>query len=116
MVQVVRKKEIESLFEGIPRLPMPASCRVVSNKVKEEPKDDDDDDICINDTRLPLQCPLSLSRIKTPAKGKHCSHQKCFDLEVILFISPFHFVFISYFISDLCSILCAKWTLGMPYL
>lgn len=64
---------------------MPETCHVVKPKSKEE-VNDEDDDICINDTRLPLQCPLSLARIKTPAKGKNCSHQKCFDLEVILLL------------------------------
>merc|ERR1719440_599429 len=34
--------------------------------------------------RSRLTCPISLSRIKTPARGKKCRHLQCFDLEAYL--------------------------------
>jgi hypothetical protein len=30
--------------------------------------------------KLSLKCPISLSRIKIPVRGKHCKHVQCFDL------------------------------------
>mmetsp|Transcript_25320 Transcript_25320/g.58838 ORF Transcript_25320/g.58838 Transcript_25320/m.58838 type:complete len:435 (+) Transcript_25320:84-1388(+) len=35
----------------------------------------------------PLNCPLSLSRIRLPVRGRNCQHLRCFDLEAFLSIS-----------------------------
>lgn len=39
------------------------------------------------DTMISLCCPLSLERHEIPAKGKNCSHKRCFDLETFLLYS-----------------------------
>eukprot|EP00746_Dinoflagellata_sp_MGD_P140290 gnl/MRDRNA2_/MRDRNA2_73566_c0_seq3.p1 gnl/MRDRNA2_/MRDRNA2_73566_c0~~gnl/MRDRNA2_/MRDRNA2_73566_c0_seq3.p1 ORF type:complete len:766 (-),score=156.83 gnl/MRDRNA2_/MRDRNA2_73566_c0_seq3:63-2360(-) len=39
---------------------------------------------CSRPTRLELLCPLSGRRIETPARGWHCRHLQCFDLEAYL--------------------------------
>jgi uncharacterized membrane protein YgcG len=42
--------------------------------------DDDDDDLVAGPARLSLCCPLSHTRIKTPARAEGCRHLECFDL------------------------------------
>jgi hypothetical protein len=37
-----------------------------------------------NSLRMSLKCPLTFGRIKTPVRGKHCSHIQCFDLSSYL--------------------------------
>jgi hypothetical protein len=33
---------------------------------------------------LSLLCPLSMSAIKTPIRGRHCKHMQCFDMKTFL--------------------------------
>jgi SUMO ligase MMS21 Smc5/6 complex component len=49
--------------------------------VKTESKDDELE-VEEVDALVSLRCPLSIDRIVTPAKGRLCSHRRCFDLEV----------------------------------
>jgi hypothetical protein len=52
---------------------------------------DDDDDgpgassaAVVDQVRVPLACPLSLARMRVPARGSGCSHERCFDLDTFL--------------------------------
>ena len=44
----------------------------------------DPDSITVSSMRVQLRCPLGLTRIKTPVKGKRCHHVQCFDLDNFL--------------------------------
>lgn len=46
-----------------------------------------DEGIEIEGSIMSLQCPLSLSRIEEPVKGKQCKHARCFDLSSFLYLS-----------------------------
>ncbi|ORM40773.1 E3 SUMO-protein ligase pli1 [Babesia sp. Xinjiang] len=46
---------------------------------------DDDDVICIEQgQKIELNCPITLSRMELPTRGKHCRHVQCFDLYAYL--------------------------------
>ncbi|KAJ3005933.1 UNVERIFIED_CONTAM: hypothetical protein HDU68_004351, partial [Siphonaria sp. JEL0065] len=49
-----------------------------------ETKKADEDDVCVGDSTITFSCPLSLIRIRHPAKGKHCKHKQVFDAETFL--------------------------------
>jgi hypothetical protein len=46
--------------------------------------DDDDDvlDVEEGEVYISLKCPLSIMRLRAPAKGAKCRHAQCFDLQV----------------------------------
>lgn len=44
--------------------------------------DDDDDEPALGDQTINFACPLSLRKIKYPAKGPGCKHKQTFDFEV----------------------------------
>ncbi|GFE54789.1 MIZ zinc finger domain containing protein [Babesia ovis] len=45
----------------------------------------DDEVICIEKGyKIELNCPITLSRIEIPTRGKHCKHLQCFDLHAYL--------------------------------
>lgn len=44
----------------------------------------DPDGLTVSSMKVSLRCPLALTRITAPAKGKRCHHQQCFDLENFL--------------------------------
>jgi hypothetical protein len=44
------------------------------------------------DAFISLACPLSIIRIRTPAKGAQCRHAQCFDLEVRFALSLYLFL------------------------
>lgn len=46
-----------------------------------------DDDLLEVDSLVSLCCPLSIERMKVAAKGRSCTHQRCFDLETFLLFS-----------------------------
>jgi len=46
-----------------------------------------DDDIQEAESVLPLTCPISIDRIRTPAQGRFCNHLRCFDLQTFIEIS-----------------------------
>lgn len=57
--------------------------------VKREHAPDDDDELLAVENSVSLMCPLSLMRIKTPARGEACTHRRCFDLNTwLLFSDP----------------------------
>lgn len=43
-----------------------------------------DDDVRQSSMRVSLRCPLMLSRMVTPVKGRRCTHLQCFDLDNFL--------------------------------
>jgi hypothetical protein len=47
------------------------------------------DDIIMGEKEIiiSLQCPLTLTRIRTPARSKNCKHAQCFDLDSFLSLS-----------------------------
>ncbi|KAJ3045691.1 SUMO ligase siz1 [Rhizophlyctis rosea] len=45
---------------------------------------DDNDDVEIGDQIVNLTCPLSLTRIHLPGKGRNCKHVQCFDVETFI--------------------------------
>lgn len=40
----------------------------------------DPDGLTVSSMKVSLRCPLALTRINTPVKGKRCQHVQCFDL------------------------------------
>lgn len=44
----------------------------------------DPDGLTVSSMKVSLRCPLALTRITTPVKGKRCHHVQCFDLENFL--------------------------------
>lgn len=42
------------------------------------------DDVASSSMKVSLRCPLMLTRISIPVKGKKCTHVQCFDLEYFL--------------------------------
>ena len=48
---------------------------------------DEDDELMVTELGVSLKDPLSCARIKTPARGQHCKHFTCFDLETYLQVS-----------------------------
>ncbi|KAI0561815.1 hypothetical protein FGB62_71g022 [Gracilaria domingensis] len=44
----------------------------------------DPDGLTVSSMKVSLRCPLGLTRIKTPVKGKRCQHVQCFDLDNFL--------------------------------
>lgn len=44
----------------------------------------DPDGLTVSSMKVSLRCPLALTRIATPVKGKKCQHVQCFDLENFL--------------------------------
>jgi len=46
-----------------------------------------DSDIIEGESRISLNCPIGLTRIKTPVKGRTCKHFQCFDFENIIEIN-----------------------------
>jgi hypothetical protein len=42
------------------------------------------DEITSSSMKVSLRCPLMLTRISTPVKGRRCSHVQCFDLDYFL--------------------------------
>jgi hypothetical protein len=51
---------------------------------------DDDGVLKVLEARVPLRCPLSYQRIKTPARGRRCRHDACFDLATFIAASARH--------------------------
>ncbi|CAG8594396.1 7309_t:CDS:10 [Funneliformis mosseae] len=49
--------------------------------------DEDDCDVTVNKMKVSLRCPISLLRIAEPAKGQHCLHIGCFDLETYVSVN-----------------------------
>lgn len=43
-----------------------------------------DDDIVTTSSILSLSCPLTLCKIKVPARGRNCTHTQCFELSSFL--------------------------------
>jgi hypothetical protein len=67
--------------------PAPAPAPVPPPRVKEEKQDAellDDDEIEELDVWMSLVCPLSIRRLRIPARGKNCKHAQCLDLETFL--------------------------------
>ncbi|KAJ3291584.1 SUMO ligase siz1 [Borealophlyctis nickersoniae] len=60
---------------GEPLTPPPSAT------VNTEPGNDLPEDVEIGDQIVKLTCPLSLTRIVVPGKGRNCKHVQCFDLE-----------------------------------
>ncbi|KAF4667331.1 hypothetical protein FOL47_003617 [Perkinsus chesapeaki] len=60
-------------------------------------KERGDDDVLIEGSKeelegntriLPLTCPLSMCPMMRPARGRHCTHMQCFDLEMFIGTQP----------------------------
>ncbi|CAG8602941.1 24174_t:CDS:10 [Cetraspora pellucida] len=51
---------------------------------------DDDDEVTAYKMTVSLKCPLSMVRIKEPAKGLYCVHIGCFDLETYVQVNMVH--------------------------
>ena len=45
---------------------------------------DEDDDLVPGPAVLPLTCPLTMTRLTTPARGQKCRHLECFDLNAYI--------------------------------
>lgn len=57
-------------------------CYVVRQLMRASTTTEDDDVACVERTqRFKLSCPITLMRMMIPARGRHCRHLQCFDLE-----------------------------------
>jgi hypothetical protein len=63
------------------QLPVSALATNISTSL---PVDEEEDLFVSEEETVPLKDPLSMSLIVHPAKGKHCVHKRCFDLETYL--------------------------------
>jgi len=46
-----------------------------------------EDVVCPGSDRSRLTCPITLARMKTPARGRRCQHLQCFDVEAYLTVN-----------------------------
>ncbi|KAJ3287721.1 SUMO ligase siz1 [Rhizoclosmatium sp. JEL0117] len=49
-----------------------------------------DDDVCLTEEHVSLKDPVTRCRITVPARGNHCRHPQCFDLEYYLRLNQTH--------------------------
>eukprot|EP00930_Biecheleria_cincta_P075029 TRINITY_DN62226_c0_g1_i1.p1 TRINITY_DN62226_c0_g1~~TRINITY_DN62226_c0_g1_i1.p1 ORF type:complete len:561 (+),score=110.78 TRINITY_DN62226_c0_g1_i1:78-1685(+) len=75
----------EDLFKLVPRLSM-EDCRrrTVQLLFSSLVSGTGEEVLCPGFDRSCLQCPITLVRIKTPARGYKCQHVQCFDLDAYL--------------------------------
>lgn len=45
---------------------------------------DGDDELCVESREVSLRCPLTLCKLRNPARGINCNHFQCFELESFL--------------------------------
>lgn len=99
-VQLVRVVPIPDLYQRVLAYPDTPSIAASLERIKDSFKvtcvDSDDEDCggaggggggagaMATVTRLSLRCPLGLTPIQTPARGKDCQHLQCFDLDTFL--------------------------------
>eukprot|EP01118_Nematostelium_gracile_P018386 TRINITY_DN8151_c0_g1_i1.p1 TRINITY_DN8151_c0_g1~~TRINITY_DN8151_c0_g1_i1.p1 ORF type:complete len:169 (+),score=14.56 TRINITY_DN8151_c0_g1_i1:59-565(+) len=74
---MAKHNSVDQLVQSIHTCSMEES----RNRLKEIFRDDE---IQMLSLRLSLRCPLTQSRLITPAKGKQCRHLQCFDLTAYL--------------------------------
>ncbi|ORY44926.1 zf-MIZ-domain-containing protein [Rhizoclosmatium globosum] len=83
----------EPILRGLPIAPStPRDLSALQTKAQKLPpvptkrrqQIDTLDGISVGDTTIMFQCPLSLTRIKHPAKGRKCEHEQAFDAETFL--------------------------------
>lgn len=72
---------------GRTKLVMPVKVKHEADGTVTHEPDDDDDECEEVDALVSLKCPLSLERYEYPARGRHCGHLPCFNLETYLMFS-----------------------------
>lgn len=82
-VHAVRPRAPAALAAAVPRLPADA-CRA---HVRAFFAAAAADDVVLLQTRVSLRCPLSLARIRVPARARTCTHVQCFDLGAFLAVN-----------------------------
>lgn len=90
LVQVVRSVSVEQLQQRVISSPDTPSAAESLERIRQSFKtcsidsDGEDETPMATVTRLSLRCPLGLTHIQTPARGKECQHLQCFDLGTFL--------------------------------
>ncbi|XP_053991883.1 uncharacterized protein LOC128883491 isoform X2 [Hylaeus volcanicus] len=73
---------------------------------------DEDDVLCVEKVfKFKLTCPITLTRLVIPSRGKHCKHLQCFDLQSFLDITKKSKVFNSRWKCPECSLIVRPDTL-----
>lgn len=90
LVQVVRSVSVEQLQQRVISSPDTPSAAESLERICQSFKacsidsDGEGETPMATVTRLSLRCPLGLTHIQTPARGKECQHLQCFDLGTFL--------------------------------
>ncbi|OMJ67665.1 hypothetical protein SteCoe_35108 [Stentor coeruleus] len=81
----VKKLPIDKIFRKM------SASWVLKNKCVEfiKAKFTDDNEIEQSSVKLNMKCPYTLKTIKTPVRGKECSHLSCFDLQTFIDIQRY---------------------------
>jgi len=75
VVSIVQPCTKTAIVRTIPREDMHALIKLSA---------EDDDDISELAREVSMMCPLAFIRIRTPARGRRCNHEQCFDLECFI--------------------------------
>lgn len=81
---IVETYSSEQVFEIAAKNPRMHRDSTISD-IKKEYEESDNDDIVMATSTISLKCPLSISRMKNPAKGVFCQHLQCFDLQSFIY-------------------------------
>ncbi len=90
LIQLVRVVSVEQLFQRVTESVGGLSIAESLDRIKQSFKvcsvdsDAEDEEPMATVTRLSLRCPLGMTPIQTPARGKDCQHLQCFDLDTFL--------------------------------
>lgn len=81
---IVESYSSEQVFEIAAKNPHMHRDSTIAD-IKKEYEESDNDDIVMATSTISLKCPLSISRMKNPAKGVFCQHLQCFDLQSFIY-------------------------------
>ncbi|EDO14512.1 hypothetical protein Kpol_286p5 [Vanderwaltozyma polyspora DSM 70294] len=75
IVEEVEPEQVLQIVLKSPRIIKAATLHYIKQTIST----DDDDDLITTSTVMSLQCPVSYTRMKYPAKSINCNHLQCFD-------------------------------------
>ena len=74
LVEVITPEELLQIVLHRPKISRQHTLNYIKKTISEE-----DDDLVTTSTVMSLQCPISCTRMKYPAKSRLCKHLQCFD-------------------------------------